>query len=191
MNHFEHKRICVYLNDVFEAQTAHDPHAVVLYETKIEWDLPDLRGHGPDIAVIFDVKERKNWSVFDVAEEETYPTLIIEVTVPRTRELDSEDKVDEYELAGVDYYVVIDTGDPESSHERDYSLFGCQMTENGYQPMKPNEHGWLWLEPVNVWIGLRGNSVECYDQAGQRIENYVEIREAYRQLKAEAEIEAR
>jgi colicin import membrane protein len=80
----------------------------VLHDVRIAWDIPDLKAHGPDLAVIFGVRESKNWSTFDVAVEGVRPTLIIEVTSPETRVIDLIVKLDEYDLAGVEFYVIVD-----------------------------------------------------------------------------------
>ncbi len=56
---------------------------------------------GPDIVVIFDVHERRNWSTFDVVEEGTRPALIIGVASPKTRGIDLLDKVQLYDRADV------------------------------------------------------------------------------------------
>jgi hypothetical protein len=56
----DHGRRNYYLYDVFLAQLADDPTAVVLHDVRISWDIPGLGAHGPDIAVIFGVRERKN-----------------------------------------------------------------------------------------------------------------------------------
>ena len=69
----EHQRRRRYLCDIFEAQLRHDPTAVVLDDVRVAWDIPDLGAHGPDIAVILGVRERQNWSTFDVAQEGVAP----------------------------------------------------------------------------------------------------------------------
>jgi len=81
---FDHQRRMRYLCNVLAARLARDPTAVVLDDVRIAWDVPDLKPHGPDIMVIFGVRERKNWSTFHVADEGTRPTVIIEVTSPDT-----------------------------------------------------------------------------------------------------------
>ena len=93
-----HQRICRYLVDALEARLASDPTAVVLEDVRIAWDVPDLKPHGPDIAVVFGVHDQRNWSTFDVAQEGVRPTLIIEVTSPETRVNDFVTKRDEYAL---------------------------------------------------------------------------------------------
>ncbi|MFN8493962.1 MAG: Uma2 family endonuclease [Caldilineaceae bacterium] len=181
----EHRLFCRYLDNVISAQVAHDPSAIVLHDTRVAWDVPGLEPHGPDIALIFGVRERKKWGTFDVKEEGVRPGLIIEVTSPETRRLDLEDKVDEYALAGVPYYIIVDAY--KSRKHPAYELLGNQLTPDGYQDMQPNEKGWLWLEPAQIWIGLRGDLLECYDRQGNRIGDYIEINAAYQAAEARAE----
>jgi colicin import membrane protein len=172
----EHKAFCVYLDNVLSAQVAHDPHAVVMHDTGVRWDKPGLLWHSPDVALIYGVREIKKWGMFDVAEEGTRPSLIIEITSPETRMIDLVDKADQYERAGVAYYVIVDAY--ISKRHPAYELIGYELTPDGYVELAPNERGWLWLEPAQIWLGLNGNRLECYDRQGGLIENYVDVAEA-------------
>src|SRR5438067_10536636 len=63
-----HNRDWRYLQDVFERRVAGDPHALVLGDCKVLWE--DGVHHSPDLAVIFGVREvRDFYSQFDVAAE--------------------------------------------------------------------------------------------------------------------------
>ena len=55
----------------------------------------------PPVHDYIGVRERQNWGTFSVVKEGVRPSLIIEVTSPKTRKGDMVDKVDEYALAGV------------------------------------------------------------------------------------------
>ena len=181
-----HHRLCTYLYDVLQARVAHDPTAVVLSDVRIAWDVPELRPYGPDIAVIFGVRERRNWSTFDVAQEGVRPALVIEVTSPDTRSLDLVDKLDGYDLAGVPLYVIVDI-----THRRGQSilrLLGYRQTPTVYETLAPDERGRLWLEPVGLWLGTQGHQVLCYDEAGNAIGDYSQVDAARRaaELRAEA-----
>ncbi|MCU0495233.1 MAG: Uma2 family endonuclease [Chloroflexaceae bacterium] len=179
----EHVQFCTYLTNVFEAQLRNSPTAVVLSDVRVAWDVPGLRPHGPDIAVIFGVREKRNWSTFDVAEEGVRPSLIIEVTSPETRKIDLYDKLEQYEQADVPMYVIVETYTHKGVAAR--RLRGHQMTPTGYAPMQPDERGWLWLEPVSLWLGLQDGIVECYDEAGQPLGDYTAMAETLARLSAE------
>ena len=53
-----HVLIRSYLLEVCQARTYHNPTALVLSDVLIYWDLADIKQHGPDIAVIFGVRNR-------------------------------------------------------------------------------------------------------------------------------------
>ena len=179
-----HQRRCRYLCDVLEARLAHDASAVVLHDVRIKWDVPELRPHGPDIMVIFGVREAKNWSTFDVAAEGTRPVLIIEVTSPETRAIDLVTKLDQYDLAGVAYYVIVDA--VERRGRQVVRLLGYRQTETAYTAVALDERGWLWLEPVQLWLGVVDNEVYCFDEHGVQIGHYAEVVQAL----SEAELRA-
>ena len=182
----EHKAFCVYLDNVLSAQVAHDPHAVVMHDTGVRWDDPELLWHSPDVALIYGVREVKKWGMFDVAQEGTRPSLIIEITSPETRSIDLIDKADQYERAGVAYYVIVDAY--ISKRHPAYELIGYELTPDGYVAIAPNGRGWLWLEPAHIWIGLNGNQLECYDSQGVLFESYVDVAEARKEAKKRAEL---
>jgi Uma2 family endonuclease len=184
MHNDEHERFCKYLHDVLEDQLAGDPHAVVLHDVRTAWDT-DIEAHGPDIAVIFNVRQRRNWSTFNVAVEGTRPALIIEITSPHVRSVDLVDKLEEYEAVGIPYYVIADTFRRKGKIVR--RLLGYRLTdENGYIALRPNEYGRLWLEPVQLWLGFEGDQLLLYDKAGQPIDDYGNMARARREAEAQA-----
>lgn len=167
----EHQRRRRYLCDVFEGQLRHDPTAVILDDVRVAWDVPDLGAHGPDIAVILGVRERKNWSTFDVAQEGVRPALLIEITSPETASIDRSVKLEEYEVAGVPLYVIIDG----VSRRQDTALriLAYELTPIGYRPASTNERGWFWIAPVRLWLGITDGELACFAEAGQRLGNFV------------------
>lgn len=169
----EHERTCTYLQNVLEARLATDPTAVVLRDVRVAWDVPDVQPLGPDIAVILGVQAQKNWSTFDAAVEGVSPALIIEVTSPETRSLDLIDKVDEYDMAGVPLYVIVDLYQ-RRGHTR-VRLLAYHQSPDGLTPLTPDERGWFWLEPVGIWIGTQADRAVCYDAAGNPLEDYVSV----------------
>jgi colicin import membrane protein len=184
MHSEEHERFCTYLYNVLSAQIAHDPNAIVLHDVRVAWAHPALRPHGPDISVIFNLRRRINWATFDEKEEGTKPSLAIEIVSPSTRSTDVVTKVSHYEMAGVPLYIIVDRFQQGEVMIR--QLVGYQLTPDGYEDLPPNEAGWLWLEPVKIWLGLSGENIACYDEDGHLIEDYVSVTAA----RAEAETRA-
>ena len=180
----EHERFCNYLYNVLSARIVDEPNAVVLHDVRVAWALPDLRAHGPDISVIFDLRRHVNWSTFSEEEEETKPSLIIEIVSPSTRSVDVIKKVDHYARVGVPNYIIVDRFERRGVMVR--GLVGYRLTSDGYEELSPNVDGWLWLEPINLWLGLAGEDLVCYDESGEAILDYVGVTEARVEAEARA-----
>ncbi len=181
-----HSLIRDYLASVFQLRLSHDPHALVLTDTGVYWDEPELRHHSPDVAAIFDVRERrKNWKSFYVAEQKTRPRIIVEVVSPNTRENDVETKLWHYHRAKVQYYVIVDR-----DRNDNLRLLGYQYAPPRYLEMPVDEFGRLWLEPVGVSIGLKDGKVVCYDgDTGEEIPTLIAAHAQIQEVKAIADAE--
>jgi Uma2 family endonuclease len=188
MHSDEHERFCNYLYNVLSARLADQPNAVVLHDLRVAWAQTDLKAHGPDISVIFNLRRRINWSTFSEEEEGTKPSLIIEIVSPSTRSVDVVTKVDHYARVGVPNYIIVDRFEQQGVMMRE--LVGYRLTPAGYDELSPNADGWLWLEPVNLWLGLEGEDLVCYDESGEAILNYVGVIEARAEAEARAVEEA-
>ena len=173
MHDEEHERFCNYLYNVLSAQIADEPNAVVLHDVRVAWALPDLRAHGPDISVIFNLRRHINWSTFSEGAEETKPSLIIEIASPSTRSVDVVKKVDHYARVGVPNYIIVDRFERRGVMVR--ALVGYRLTPDGYEELSPNAAGWLWIEPVNIWLSLEDENLVCYDEGGDLIQDYVGV----------------
>src|SRR5262249_25165727 len=131
---------CKYLQDVLAAWLAEDLAAVVLADTGIYWDIPKLRHHSPDIAVILGVKRQKDWITFRVAKEGVRPVLIIEVTSPKTRSTDLEKKVQQYARAGVLHYVIADVEEGKGKPRR-LKLLAYRLDGDIYRAVATDPQG--------------------------------------------------
>lgn len=168
-----HERRRRYLTDVLTARLADTPGAVVLSDIRIAWDIPGIRPHGPDIAVILGVRERQPWSTFDVAAEGVRPALIIELTSPATAGLDRSDKLEQYELVAVPQYVIVDAVRGEQLVAP--RLLGYRLGPAGYQGQAPDDRGRLWLEAARLWLGVADGELVCYDEANRPLGDYTAL----------------
>ena len=199
-----HERLRNYLYNVLSALLDENAKAVILSDTNVAWDDPEIKPHRPDLAVIFEVQTKRNWSTFDVKAEGTRPALIIEITSPATRSVDFQEKYDQYEQLRVPFYVIIDA--IPRRRRVTYELKGYRLTADGYVPLLLDARGWLWLEPVRAWLAVVDGAVICYDEQEQRMQSYAAeararknaekraVREAQARAAAEArtaELEAR
>ncbi len=182
-----HDHILSYFATVLRARYADDPTVLVLSDTGVYWDDPELEHQSPDDCVIFGVRQPKEeWPSFNVAEEGTRPSLIIEVVSPNTRSNDIDTKVDHYHRAKVPYYVILD----RKRLGGEWTLISYRNTPEGYVEAPPNERGWVWLEPVGLWLGLKDNQPRLYEGTTcEEIGDYETISRFLKEQQARAEAE--
>jgi Uma2 family endonuclease len=186
-----HNIDCEYLHSVSAARLAEDPGAVVLADTGVYWEDPKLKHHSPDLAVILGVKEQKDWESFYVAVEGVRPLLIVEVTSPRTRSNDLNEKVDQYAKAGVLYYVIADAEEKEGKRRR-LKLLAYRLEGNHYRPVPPDPQGRVMLEPLGLLLGVTvneqtgGDRLTLFDpKTGREIGDYTAVSQRLEAVEAE------
>lgn len=193
-----HQSDLTYLKDVFKARLAGQTTTVVVSDCRVDWNLPGVRPLGPDIAVFADVERYRDWATLDVAAEGARPLLVVEVTSRDTRQNDVGKKVDFYYRAGVPLYVIADVLE-EDDFERRLELIVYRHTPDEYTRIEPDERGWVWLEPIGVWLGITAEArlgydrLACFDpETGEEIGDYTAISQALEaEARARAEAEAR
>ena len=53
--------------------------------------------------------------------------------------------------------------------------------------MSLSAEGRLWLEPLQLWLGVDGGRVVCYDAEGREIEDYAGVEDRARTAEAKSE----
>ncbi len=155
-----------YLAEVLEWRLAINPQALVLSDCLINWGVPGLGNHSPDICIFDGVRDpqHRNWGTFRVAEEGARPVLAIEVVSPdahdrRVRDNDVVIKVREYYRAGLPLYVLVDQereGGPRQ-------VIGYRRGARKYLRMRLDRQDRLLLEPVRLSLGLKDERAVCWD----------------------------
>jgi Uma2 family endonuclease len=156
-----------YLTTVLRNWLNSRPNIRVLSDCLIDWGVPGLGNHSPDLCVMENVTDpRRVWSTFRVAVEGARPVLTVEIVSadahdPQRRNNDVEIKVREYYRAGVPLYAIIDmerTGGPRR-------LVGYRRGKRRYLPLRLDAEGRLPLEPLGLLLGLRDNRAICFNAA--------------------------
>lgn len=90
-------------------------------------------------------RKRSYWAIWK--EGGRLPNTIIEMLSPTTMDEDLTTKKDLYEkvLKTPEYFVY----DFDTAMLQGWRLNRKQV----YKPIKPNEHGWLWSEEMDMWLG--------------------------------------
>lgn len=128
---------------------------------------------GPDFFAVLDVDgstSRQGWVVWD--EDGRYPDVIVELISESTAVADTGIKKDIYErrFRTPDYFV-FDPFDPNSL--QGWHLDGNQR----YQPLVPNQQGWLWCQTLGFWLGTWEGTIDremtvwlrFYDRSGNLV----------------------
>ncbi len=168
-----HETDRMYLNAVLRARLEASGAAIVLSDVRIAWDIPDLRPHGPDVMVIPGIAAWQDWSAFDVAVEGARPALMIEITSPETRVNDLKRKVAHYARAGVAQYVIVDC--IERGGARRVRLLDYRLAGGVYRRRAPDAAGRVHLVIANLWLGVEGDHVVCYDERGAAFGDYATV----------------
>ena len=183
-----HNRDLMYLKSVCDSRLEGDPHAEVLSDCRVDWNLPGVRPLGPDIAVFTGLKDHKLWKTLHVGNAGARPELVVEVTSPDTRVNDVGVKVNFYYSAGVPLYVIADAirDDPE---ERRLRLIAYRHAPGGYVKFgRMPGVGSGWMQSAFGWewrryhrYGLRCDRLACYDGVtGEEIGDYTSVVRALR-----------
>ena len=128
---------------------------------------------GPDFFAVLDIDgsyPRQGWVVWQ--EGGRYPDVIVELMSSSTANVDTGVKKDLYErVFRTRDYFVFDPFDPNS-------LAGWRLDANlRYQPIVPNEQGWLWSQTLGFWLGTWEGTIDresavwlrLYDEAGNLV----------------------
>lgn len=142
-----------------------------IYYSSAQLRNQDFRG--PDFFAVLNVdgtNSRQGWVVWEEAGR--YPDVIVELMSPSTAKVDKTIKKELYEQTfHTSDYFVYDPFDPNS-------LQGWHLDHHQqYQPLTPNEQGWLWCEKLGLWLGtwegtLRRETaiwLRFYDVAGNLV----------------------
>lgn len=104
---------------------------------------------GPDFFFVKGVPRHKKRPWYAVWEENgRFPNMILELLSPSTVKIDRVNKKALYETVfRTPEYFVYDFDEPR--------LEGWRLDAKlKYQPIEPNDNGWLWCEEIGMWLGI-------------------------------------
>lgn len=102
---------------------------------------------GPDVFIAKHAdgqRKRLYWAIWD--ENGSYPDVIFELLSESTEQHDLGFKKQLYEqrFRSPEYFCIA----PEVER-----LLGWRLGEGVYQPITPDERGWLWSKELDLWLG--------------------------------------
>ncbi len=172
-----HDRIIADIRDLLTRRYRDRPDVGVFSDLLIEWDVPDLKDHCPDVCVAFGItNKQQNRGKFIVVNEGVHPAFVLEVVSPRYRKVDRETKVLHYAMTRVqEYVIVVSEACPEDNRRRYRSLtldevLGYRLVAGAYQPISPDDDGRIFCETVGLWISLQEGRLAMHDGVtGERL----------------------
>lgn len=184
----QQSRDCHYLYDVLKRRLAVNQRGVVFSDCLIDWEVPGLRSHSPDVSVFEGVNDPygRNWGTFRVVAEGAHCVLVIEIVSPdahdrRARDNDVVIKVREYYRASVPLYFILD----QESEDGPRQLIGYRRGARRYLRIRPDRQGRLLIAPVRLLLGLRDERAVCWDaDSGEEIGDSTAMDQALREAQA-------
>lgn len=117
---------------------------------------------GPDFFVVLDTENRprKSWVLW--AEEGKYPNVIIELLSNSTAKVDKGFKKKLYQntFRTPEYFWF----HPDTLEFKGFRLMGGQ-----YEPLEPNDRGWLWSQQLELFLGLHESKLRFFSPEGQLV----------------------
>jgi hypothetical protein len=126
---------------------------------------------------------------FHVAEEQTQPSFVLEVTSPRFATVALEAKVALYAQAGIREYFIVDSAERLAQSSLAYRVLGYRLQDNGYELILPDEAGRIYSQSTRLWFmpnPTQTGIVLIEKRTGKPIEPDADYREAASAARAEA-----
>jgi hypothetical protein len=138
----------------------------VAAEWRIDWGRPDIGCHVPDLAVFVGLSRPVDMDAgtLDLPSSGGRCLLALEVVSPDSRVNDVEHKFREYYQIGIPLYVLVDQEELHGPR----SVRGYRHTPSGYEEIPLDGRRRLFVQPVNLWLGLEGRRVVCFDPVSDR-----------------------
>jgi Uma2 family endonuclease len=152
---------------------------LVLSDCIVDWGVPGVRSHSPDVSVFADIKvpHDPKRGTFRLKPSGGRCVLAIEIVSLDTRDNDVVQKFKEYYQVGVPLYVIVD----QEREDGPRHVLCYRNTPQGYTPVPLDQNGRLPLEPLGLSLGLRDDHVVCYEATtGEEIGDYTQVDQARR-----------
>jgi Uma2 family endonuclease len=167
-----HELDCGYLADVFRSRPVRPPVSWVTADLLVNWGIPGLRNHSPDLAVFVGMREEPDLQkgTLDLVASGGRCVLVVEVVSPNTRDNDVVRKREHYHRAQVPLYAIVDQ-EVENGPRR---LLALRYAPAGYQEIPLDEQDRVLLEPLGLYLQVRDDRVVCQDAStGREVGDYV------------------
>lgn len=171
-----------YLEPIFQARAERLPSGYVLGDRIINWGVPGIRNHAPDLVVFKNVfnPPQGDFETFRVHDFGGRCVLAVEIVSPKERKNDVIHKFRHYHRVRVPLNVLID----QKRENGPRWVVGNRYTAARYVPMRLDRQGRLPLKSLGLLLAVEDCRAVCYDaETGERIGGYEEVDLARRAAK--------
>jgi Uma2 family endonuclease len=117
---------------------------------------------GPDFFVVLGAENRprSSWVVWE--ENGKYPNMIVELLSESTANIDRGLKKQIYQdiFRTPDYFWF----DPNT-----LEFQGFHLVDGEYEPLQPNQQGWLWSKQLGLYLGIHDNVLRFFTSDGRLV----------------------
>lgn len=117
---------------------------------------------GPDLFVVSNTerRERKSWMVW--AEDGKYPNFILELLSDSTAKVDRGIKKQLYQdtFRTPEYFWF---------HPDTLEFQGFRLNFRQYEPIPPNQQGWLWSDELQLYLGILNAQLRLFTANGELV----------------------
>ncbi len=139
---------------------------------------------GPDFFVVLGTERRlnrKSWVVWE--EGGRYPDVIVEILSDSTAKTDRGEKKQIYQ-------DIFRTSDYFWFEPVTLEFQGFRLVDGQYQPIEPNEQGWLWSDRLELYLGIYEQKLRYFKSSGELVPIVEEVVQEAEQKAQEAEQKA-
>jgi len=152
-----HILACIYLMHAIAVGLRHRPAVRAFSDHRIDWQVPGIKPHGPDMAVFdnFPPKPDKFFGTLPVKDVGAVPVAVFEVTSESTRHVDLGPKFEEYAAVGIPYYMIVDLAAPNGLPD----ILAFRLVEGEYRDMQRYPDLGYLVAPLGMWFRVEGDRV--------------------------------
>lgn len=145
---------------------------LTIYYSSRKRKYEDFRGSDFFVVLGTERKTRKSWVVWE--EDGKYPNFIIELLSNSTSATDKGLKKQIYQdiFRTPEYFWF----DP---HNLEFA--GFVLLNGRYQPIEPNEHGWMFSEQIGLFLGIYKEKLRFFTTEGELVLTPEEVAEKQKQ----------
>lgn len=177
-----------YLRHALLIATRDRPAIKIFADHRIDWQIEGIKPHGPDL-VVFD-NFTKAWDTREgalpVRDFGAKVVAAFEVTSPSTRHIDFDEKFEEFADAGIPYYLIVDTAEPNGNSR----ILGYRLVAGEYRPMRRDPSLGFIIPPLKMYFRWENDRVIASDEDGNDIPDSPELATLYETATLRASVES-